>query len=215
LPAPVVSAAVEGDLDAAVVRRLIGEVGLPVGSIFGRKGKSRLDKHLPGYNNAARLGPWFVLRDLDHDAPCAAQLVQGLLPAPAPRMCLRVAVREVEAWLLADYAGMAKLFQLPIDQIPRSPESLDDPKGALVQLARRSPNRTLRQEIVPAPRTTAKVGPGYTARMIDFAARLWLPRTAALASPSLASCLRAIERWKPGRPDQDSRSPRRIIPGRE
>ncbi|HEY7213346.1 MAG TPA: hypothetical protein VIC28_01890, partial [Thermoanaerobaculia bacterium] len=188
--------AVEGDLDAAVVRRLITQAGLSMGPVYGRRGKDLLDKGLRGYNNAARHACWLVLRDLDHDAGCAPELVRSLMPEPSAYMRFRVAVRQVEAWLLADRARVADLFQVSLDVIPPNPETLDDAKWVMVQLARRSRNRRLREEIVPEANTSAKVGPGYTARMIEFATNLWRPQIAKLSTPSLASCLRSLERWK-------------------
>ena len=67
----VISGAVEGDVDEAVVRRLILHVGAEPGPIHGKRGKGHLRRNLPGYNQAARYGPWVVLVDLDHDAECA------------------------------------------------------------------------------------------------------------------------------------------------
>jgi hypothetical protein len=193
---PFVTVAVEGDLDAAVVRRVLAEATLSIGPIYGRRGKNYLDKSLNGYNNAARRSCWLVVRDLDHDAECAPELVQLLMPKPSAQMCFRIAVRQIEAWLLADRGRIADLFQLSLDVIPRNPDALDDAKGTLVQLARRSRNRRLREEMVPEASTSAKVGTGYSGRMIDFAANIWRPGFAALSSPSLASCLRSVERWK-------------------
>jgi hypothetical protein len=193
---PTVTVAVEGDIDAAVVRRILEEVGLPIGPFHGRRGKGHLDKSLRGYNNAARFANWLVLRDLDHDADCAPELITELLPEPSAHMCFRVAVRQIEAWLLADRTKVADLFQLPLEVVPGDPETLEDAKAVVVHLAKRSRNRRLRDDIVPAANTSAKVGPGYSGRMIDFAVNLWRPRIAAGVSPSLASCLRAVERYK-------------------
>jgi hypothetical protein len=193
---PSVTLAVEGDIDAAVARRILVELGFLPGPIHGRQGKGQLNKALKGYNNAARHAPWLVIRDLDHDAGCAPELLAGLLPEPAEHMCFRIAVRQIEAWLLADRAGIADLLHLPLAVVPENPEDLMDPKATVIQLAQRSRNRRLRGEIVPAVNTSAKVGPGYTARMIEFATGAWSPRTAAGCCPSLASCLNAVEHWK-------------------
>jgi hypothetical protein len=192
---PHVTVAVEGDLDAAVARRLLGDAGLSPGAVYGRSGKSRLDRSLDGYNRAARRARWFVLRDLDHDASCAPELMERLLPEPSAQMCFRIVVRKIEAWLLADRRKMAAWLQLPMDVIPGDPEMLADAKATLVQLARRSRSRLLREELVPAAGTHSKVGPGYTGRLIEFATIQWQPQVAALGSPSLARCLRAIACW--------------------
>jgi hypothetical protein len=72
-----------------------------VGSVYGKNGKADLHKKIKGYNNAARHAPWLVLVDLD-DESCAFSLCQSWLPVPARYLCFRVAVRQVEAWLMAD-----------------------------------------------------------------------------------------------------------------
>jgi hypothetical protein len=197
VPRPVVTIAVEGDIDAAVARRLLSDAGFSIGAIYGRSGKSRLDRSLDGYNRAARRAAWLVVRDLDHDATCAPELVSRLLPNAAAYMHFRVAVRQIEAWLLADRAKMAEWLQLPMDVVPSNPETLRDAKATLVQLARRSRNRLLREELTPAAGTHAEVGPGYTGRMIEFASLRWRPQVAALGSPSLARCMRSFARWLP------------------
>jgi hypothetical protein len=193
---PSVTVAVEGDIDAAVARRILTELGFPLGPIHGRQGKGQLDKGLRGYNNAARYAHWLVIRDLDQDAECAPGLVKRLMPASSAYMCLRVAVRQIEAWLLADRSGIAAWLQVPLEIVPEDPETLRDAKAAVVQLAQRSRNRRLREDVVPAPNTSAKVGPGYTARIIEFATNVWRPRVAAEVCESLAGCLKAVERWK-------------------
>src|SRR5450756_758709 len=79
----VVSAAVEGIVDEAVIRMLVGEAGGSVDAVYNKNGKSSLRKSIAGYNNAARFSPWIVLLDLDQDADCAPPLLADWLPAPA------------------------------------------------------------------------------------------------------------------------------------
>jgi hypothetical protein len=79
----VVSGAVEGLTDEAVLRRLIIEAGGQVGPIYGKVGKAHLLKQLGGYNRAAAVAPWVVLIDLDNDASCAPPFRTGCLAAPA------------------------------------------------------------------------------------------------------------------------------------
>ena len=49
----VISSAVEGVVDEAVVKRLIAEAGGKIGPIYGKRGKSLLRQKINGYNNAA------------------------------------------------------------------------------------------------------------------------------------------------------------------
>ncbi|MBI4516327.1 MAG: hypothetical protein HY699_10995 [Deltaproteobacteria bacterium] len=194
LMALVVSVAVEGATDVPVAERLVTLAGLSVGAVYVANGKGRLDRSLRGYNNAARFGRWFVVRDLDRDAGCAPDFVRQLLPTPASHMILRIAVRAMEAWLLADREQMSRFLAVPIDRIPASADALADPKGALVAAARHSRLRSIREDMVPAPGTSARVGPGYPSRIIEFARERWRPRVAARRSTSLAGCIAALKR---------------------
>ena len=72
VPGPViVSAAVEGIVDEAVVRNLVAGVDAEVAGIHGKNGKPYLRKKIGAFNNAARHAPWLVLVDLNGDADCA------------------------------------------------------------------------------------------------------------------------------------------------
>jgi hypothetical protein len=52
--------------------------------------------------------------------------------------------------------------------VPTDPERLDDPKKALIDLAKRTRVRAIRGDLVPRESSGRKVGPLYTARMIEF-----------------------------------------------
>jgi hypothetical protein len=190
----VISLAVEGASDAAVLRRVCHAAGHQVGAEFISRGKSRLDPRIPGYNNAARFAPWLVVRDLDHDADCAPALIRRLLPEPAPGMCFRVPVRSIEAWLLGDREGFAKFFGVSSAVIAANPDSLPRPKRAVVDLAQRSVKRGIREGMVPALGMSVEVGPEYTALLIEFAESAWNPEAAAENSDSLKRCIRALRR---------------------
>lgn len=190
-----IPALVEGDTDVPVLRRILESVGLELGTVYSLKGKNWLDGKLSAYNNAARVRRWVVLRDLNGDADCAPELVGRILPWPAEGMCLRIAVKAVESWLLADRDKLAEFLSIKVGRIPASPDEVVTPKHELVELARRSRRRAIREDMVPTPGTSARVGPGYTARIIEFAAERWRPEVAKRSSPSLARCIVALERW--------------------
>jgi hypothetical protein len=112
-------------------------------------------------------------------------------------MCFRVVVREVEAWLLADRERLASFLGVPISRVPRDPESVDDPKGQMVALARRSLRRDIREDMVPRPQSRREVGPAYSSRLIEFADDVvdgWRPLVAAKSSDSLHRCIRCLSR---------------------
>lgn len=187
-----VTIAVEGATDAAVAKRLLAEAGYQCGAEYIRRGKASLDERLHGYNNAARFSCWLVLRDLDRDAGCAPELLGRLLPEPAPNMRLHVPVRAIEAWLLADVDGFSSFFAVPRARIPSEPEALPNPKQAVLDVARHSRKKAISESLVPQEGTTARVGPGYTSLMIQFATDRWRPDVADPRCESLARLRRFL-----------------------
>jgi hypothetical protein len=194
-----VSLVVEGMTDAVVARRLLEETGLEAGPAYVQAGKASLDHRLAGYNSAARYSCWLVLRDLDRDASCAPELRQKLLPASAAHMRFHLAVRAVESWLLADADALGEVLAVRRARISPDPDALDDPKGHLLDLARHSRRRIIREGMLPASGSTARVGPGYAATLIEFATNRWRPVVAAGRSPSLARLRAFLRRVSQGR----------------
>lgn len=188
------TAAVEGVADEAVARRLVHWAGMEVAAVYGGAGKHQLDRRLPAYARAARLQPWLVLRDLDHDADCAPSLRRQLLDFHTSELLLRIPVRAVDAWLLADVAGVIEYFRVRAKDVPEDPEALDRPKRSLVDLARRSRRRAVRRAMVPEPGLSAEVGVGYTGTVLEFVQGIWSPERAAERSDSLRRCLAALRR---------------------
>ena len=187
---------VEDDLSELVAARLIGEY-LPTAEIFevfvaGGSIKSRI----PGLNQRATfLGPVLALADLDRPLICPAvrvnELAGGL--AIASNMLIRVAVLEIESWILADREGMARWLGVSADVITRNPESLDDPKRSLVQLASRSNNRLLREAIGPVRVLgTNRTGPDYNRAVGEFVTQRWNPEVARRNAPSLDRAINRI-----------------------
>jgi len=191
MAAPVieVTIAAEGLSDVPVARKILTHAGLQPGHTYVSHGKGNLDRRLRGYNSAARFTPWLVIRDLDHDADCVGDLVATLVPARSRWMRLQVAVRETEAWLLAD-ENIARYLRIPRHLVPHDPEALADPKATLVGLARRSSSAAIRAEM--APRLTAPVGPAYVSRISEFASQHWSIADASSRSPSLRRCLTRV-----------------------
>ncbi|MEJ5340500.1 MAG: hypothetical protein WHT09_02945 [Thermogutta sp.] len=192
----VITAAVEGIVDEAVVRRLIQHVGATPGEIYGRNGKQSLRRKVHGYNKAAQHSPWVILVDLDQDAECAPALRATWLADPAPWLCFRIAVRAVEAWLMADRRGIASFLRVALREVPVDPESLTDPKETMVHLARHSRSREIREDMVPRPESGRSIGPAYSSRLIEFATKHWYPEKAAANCESLQRAIACLERLK-------------------
>lgn len=187
-----VSVVGEGTSDIAVATHLCRHVGIGVASTYPVGGKPNLDRSLAAYNQAARYSSWLVMRDLDNDARCAPELSSSLLHRPSKGMLFRIAVRSVESWLIADALALASFLRVRVAAIPTKPDSLGRPKRALVDIARKSKSRLIRDEMVPPP-GHGEVGPGYSLRIIEFVGSHWSPARASSSSDSLARCIRAIQ----------------------
>jgi len=184
--------AVEGDLDEAVLCRLLVHVGAKPGTIYGRQGKGFLKKNIQGYNNAARFMPWVVLVDLDA-CDCPPALINTWLPRPQPLIRLRVAVREVESWLMADRERLARFLGVTRTRIPSRPDEESNSKQTMVNLARRSRRSAIKADMVPREGSGIAVGPAYTSRLIEFAETRWDPGVAARLSDSLRGCIESLQ----------------------
>jgi hypothetical protein len=189
-----ISAAVEGIVDEAVARRPIVFAGARPGLVYGKQGKPFLQQRIAGYNAAAQHAPWIVLVDLDGDHDCAPPLRASWLPVAAPHLCFRVAVREVEAWLLADAERISAFLGIARSKVPADPEGLDNPKATMVALARASRRKEIREDIVPRDGSGRPVGPAYASRLIEFASSSWRPEVAAERAESLRRAIDCLKR---------------------
>lgn len=181
--------ATEDEVSEAVAERLVDEAnkGLVIIVQMRRGGNSYLKAKLPGLAGVAQNIPVFLLTDLDR-SPCPSALIAqwcGALVLPQA-LLLRVAVREIESWLLADEQGFAEFSGVPGHRLPETPELLPDPKRELVGLIRKYGRRVLKQHILPDRGSTAPIGPGYNAVLSNFVRQVWTPARAAMRSQSLA-----------------------------
>ncbi len=190
---------VEGFTDRAAGEALLRSKGLDVDyrRVIVTNGKSTLDRRLDKYNEAAKRAPWLVLRDADRDADdCVVQLRHALLPQAnqAAAMCFRLAVRSLDAWLMADQGAFSEFFGVSPSSVPAAPDSLDDPKRELVAACRRSHKALIRKGMTPPSGSVRATGPEYASMVSEYAATAWRPMLAANASPSLARALHDIDR---------------------
>ena len=166
-------------------------------------GFGQIKKRTPSFLEMARQNlHTLVLTDLDR-AECAPTLVRewfSIAPAQAielpPPLVFRIAVREVEAWIMADRTAFAQHLRIPSANFPRSPDDLDDPKRELLSIIRRKGRKTWHQEMLP--RGTASIGPKYNERICEFITEKWMPERAAQHSPSLDRAIKAVLRLSKG-----------------
>jgi hypothetical protein len=186
-----VSIVVEGDIDEVVLSRIIWDRGGDVATSYGKRGKGYIEANIDGFASAAQHAPWAVMIDLDGES-CAPEYLSRLGVLDHEHLCTRIVVREVEAWLMADRGNLAQFLGVRVAQIPADPESIQNPKGTLVNIARLSRRSAIRDALVPRPRSGRSVGAGYSERLMEFALDDWDLDIAMQSSPSLARASDAI-----------------------
>ena len=158
------------------------------------RGKGKIKKQIGAYNNAAKYGYYFVIADLDTEYKCASSLIQDWLPGRrASQLLFRVAVREVESWLLADRENFAAFFSVSKQLIPLNPDSETDPKRTVIALAKKSRKRDIREDIVPID-DYAAIGPGYNIQLQSFIQNVWNIDSARKNSQSLDRAVKSLEK---------------------
>jgi len=188
--------AVEDDLSEEVARKVLSSSRQTylVGAVYGKSGFGFLKKNALGFNRAAQGIPYLMLTDLDQ-GECAPDLMKewfGEIPLH-PNFLFRVAVREVEAWLLAHRKAFAKFVRISESRIPKDVESIADPKQSLIQLVSRSPNRAMREEIMPPAGSIRKQGPNYNGCLAGYVQKFWNPREAMRSSDSLSRMVKVLD----------------------
>jgi hypothetical protein len=194
-----VTLAVEDVLSEFVLREIIRQSQRPymVVNCLCRGGYGYLKKNIRHFNEAAQGIPFLVLTDLDR-AECPPTLIKKWLPYPThPNLLFRIAVREVEAWLLAHRDAFAQFLGISEKLIPKEVDAISDPKQLLINLAARSKKRELRQAIAPHAGKTATIGPNYNGKLKEFVITDWQAKIAACCSPSLQRTVNAIATFEP------------------
>lgn len=193
--------ATEDALSETIADRLVAEVnqGLEINVRMRRMGYGYLRSKLPELIRLARHIPVLLLTDLDL-SECPPTLIHswsGDVQLPAG-MLFRVAVREIEAWLLADRPGFAEFFDVPMPKLPLDPEAIEDPKQMVINLVRRYGRRDAKAAILPERGSRAKIGFGYNQMLCHFVERHWSLERAMESSESLRRTHRRLTELSAG-----------------
>ena len=155
-------------------------------------GKGKIKKQIGAYNTASQHGCYLIIVDLDDDFSCAPALINEWLPGKkSSNFLFRVAVHEIESWLLADIENLADFFSISKSLIPLEPDFKMDPKSVIISLAKRSRKREIREAIVPIDKF-ASIGPEYNVKLQTFVRDFWNIDLARKRSPSLDKAIKAF-----------------------
>lgn len=182
-----VALVVEDVLSLVVMEKVLTHTGrgYKVVRTMVERGVDNIRQSIAKYRNASNALAHVVLTDLDN-APCPPFLREQWGVATLPdSMLFRIAVREVEAWVLADRVGFADFAGIPQSKVSQTPETLVDPKQSLINLVRQSRNRRLATELVPLQGSSMSKGPLYNERLSQFVRERWDVAAAMQTAPSL------------------------------
>ncbi|SDF27821.1 DUF4276 family protein [Sporolituus thermophilus] len=189
---------VEDELGRALIDRILREYGNKFAwDISVVNGFGNIKKRIKQYNAAARRCPMLILIDLDKTS-CACLIIQEWLPEGAHHNLLfRIAVREVESWVMADRETLAIYLSVAETIIPAAPEMVDDPKKCIIEIARRSKKRNIREALLPKPNSMASVGREYNSVLTQYVYNNWRPEVARINCESLDRTMRRLEQFQP------------------
>ncbi|MBX9782332.1 MAG: hypothetical protein K2X48_03465 [Chitinophagaceae bacterium] len=157
---------------------------------IGKRGNTYIKSKIKALNEASVHLPHIIITDLD-DIECAPALIADWVSFKlSKKLLFRIAEKEVEAWIMADRKNFARFLGVPVVKIPINTEQIANPKTELVNMARRSKRKQIKDLISEG---TAQTGPGYNLILQEFIFNQWDPVSAAEHNVSLS---KAIERLK-------------------
>jgi len=186
----------EDDLSEIVLFQLLNQFAgkFSIENSYPGHGFGYLKTNIRGFNQASVVLPHLMLTDLDNYA-CPLELIGDWVNFPLHRnFIFRIAVREVESWLLADIKGLSAFLKVSEANFPLNPDVLYDPKRKLISLARKSKIRRIREELVPLS-DNASIGPNYNGCLSEFVIGKWNIDEAKNRSQSLSRAFHRLEQF--------------------
>ena len=196
---------VEDQPSAAIARKLVDKRNsrMEYSLVFREgfpaimRGSGAIKNNCEAFLKMAKGGIYsFILTDLD-TAECACSLIRNWFSIPEnnklslpPQCIFRVAVREIESWIIADHKVWSDFIGIPAGNFSSKPDELDDPKKHLLNVIRKKGKKKIHREMLPSG--TAQIGPRYNEIMCDFIENTWEPERAAKNSPSLDRAIKAL-----------------------
>ncbi len=191
--------AVEDFLSEAVLRTILHQSDrtFSISNCLGRKGFGYLKKNISNFNMSSKGIPFIILTDLDR-TECAPALINSWLNfQKSNNLLFRIAVREVESWVMAHRSAFSSFLGIAKELVPLNTDAIDDPKRFLINLAAKSKKRIVKEAIVPNRHSTATIGPDYNDTLISFIQSKWNVRQALKNSQSLKRAFFAINSFAP------------------
>lgn len=196
----IVNLVAEGLMEKAVAERLLPFCGHELGKVYGERGCIFIQKKATVFRwLVTETTGVLVLTDFrDTGMECIPAALQeylfNKLKEPPRTYVFRFAVNEIESWLLADRDGLAQYLNTDISRIPLQPEFEVYPKQTIVNLARKSKKRLIREGVAPPQGHLSSVGPEYVPLMRRFISDFWNIEKAVCLAPSLKRCVLRLQK---------------------
>lgn len=186
-----ITIATEDELSEVVACRLVDEFldKYRVNQKLGKTGNGYLKANCIKFNNMARRTAVFMITDLDRIE--SIQLLKESWFGKKElheNLIFRVAVREIESWLIADGIAMKKLLSNGANNLERSPDNLRYPKNYLLRRALRAP-KSIKADLVVKKQNNLLQAIQYNNRLCQFVKESWCPNRAAENSNSLSRAI--------------------------
>jgi len=177
-------------------RRIVA-VSAPAASIstvMGNRGYDYFRSSLPSIRRSLNGVKFLVFLDGDMlGGRCPVEQIQDWFgDDPSQNLCLRFAIHEVETWLLCDKQNLAAFLAISPNIIPQIDDTKLNTKEILLNCARRSRDRSLRDDLLPANGHTSAIGPAYNLRLTEFIVKHWDIEAARQESSSLDRACKAV-----------------------
>jgi hypothetical protein len=189
-----ITLAVEDSLSETVARKILkqSDKNYCVINCLGRKGFGYLKTKINKFNEASKQLPFFVL--IDQDNGCPPEKIDSWLKCKVnSNFIFRIAVMEIESWVMADRDSFLN-FLVSLNLIYHIKwTKLPDPKQFFLNITKKTRKRRLKQDIIPIPGSTAKIGPDYNACISDFVRDRWNVHEAIRHSESLNRAFKKIQ----------------------
>ncbi|MDO9618642.1 MAG: DUF4276 family protein [Pseudomonas sp.] len=190
-----VALATEDELSEAVGQKLISMTNgkLAATLLLRQGGQGYLYKRIKNFCEMSAHQPVILITDLDNSKHPHELITKWLGKLQKPKqLIIRIAVREIESWVLSDHAAINTLLGKSIGKIPENPDTLADPKSTLLSLAKKAP-REIKADLVAQSGTVARQGYGYNRVLIEFIKESWCPIRASERSDSLKRAIHRIQ----------------------
>lgn len=181
-----VSLVTEDELSEAIGTRLLKDfLSFPASIQPLRKGGfGYIRSKMKNWCQLSHIHPVLIITDLDR-SQCPFSLKKEWIGTATPSndLIFRVAVKEIESWLLADHDTIQMMLGNK-GQLPNQPDELNDPKQYLLELSKSAP-RDVRYDLIKQEGSICSQGLGYNRRLASVVHTHWNPVRAATRSPSL------------------------------